>query len=331
MPKHSKGIMIALLILLGLNLLAAAQSEPKIIIHWSSSPREIYNFSYQGPIYSRIADVRNWFSHFPRNTIPLMEMTKELAVSQVVIFSDVEFSSRQKEQMLAILEKMGNNYVVGLELFCSDHNEELAKYVQGTITADQLYVNIGYTFIMEQYKKFGYQDLVDGLKSRGIKLIGITPAWDERLSRFLKDMARAGIKPPYDVPAELSLEDIDRVGADFFRRDNYIVDLVGQFCFASNASQKLVIIIGARHGYSNHLPQLIEKQWGVRPIVVEWNLAGLSINDEQILVDNTPYQQLKGFGLANNQALRIGSDFFLNFEWEKDKAAEYLKATQNSE
>ncbi|MEK6951494.1 MAG: ChaN family lipoprotein [Nanoarchaeota archaeon] len=301
----------------------------KIILRERLKERaEEYNRSYENGIRARIINLISsegkFEEYIKNNLVSLDEMCSELLSSKVVIFSDVEFSSKQKEHYKKILLKMGEKKIIaGIELFCDDVNGEIKKYIHKKITEDEFYRNIGYEQIIKEYERFGYRDLMRFLRKEDIETVGINKPFDKKIIEFLKKMSKEGKKPPYEPPEGFALEEIDNIGCDYYERDKYASKIAGEF--TKNSDKTFVMIIGAIHGDKEHIPKMLKESYGLETRVVEWNLSGVRIDNENLTINNSIYERLKRCGLDDNNALRVREDFVINFSWNPKETDDYKR------
>ncbi len=278
-----------------------------------------YNLSYSyGFIHSRINVLRRGDANLPdliaNKTLGFDELAKALSQEPVVIFGDVHFSRRQKRDMIKLISRLGNDWAIGLEIFSISHNPELADYCQGKFDLEELYYQIGYTFLMEEMEKFGYSQLMEFLDQNNFRIFGLGPAVPNTQTEFLRTKINARQTPPYNFPenAELIIES-DGLPNDFYHQDLRVVRL-----FQDRIYQPFLVILGALHGSPGHLPYLFSRECEMEPPpVVEWNLASLKIVYNRLIIDNQPSVQLFKLGLIGDEAIPIGRDFFINTVWDE--------------
>ena len=294
---------------------------------------ELYNETYFSSAIESVLrkvpqDSEGLKKNIQENTVSLEQLCEELADSRAVIFSDVEFSSKQKAHINKIVgkiaEKKGKEKVVmGLELFYANQDNEIERFIRGEISRDQLYANTGYDILMKLYDSLQYGNMLDFLKNKGIKTIGINKPINPKIFDFLKEMSRKGEKPPYKIPEGFTEEEIMNLGFNFYERDVFVSERAKEILQAQEKT--FICFIGAKHGYENHLPKIMKEIAGIKPRVVEWSLDSLHFMGGRLYFDKSRYERLNALGLNEDNALGVGEDFFINFELDEAEANKYYE------
>lgn len=248
------------------------------------------------------------------NLISEREMYEELKKEKVVIFGEVHCFTKQREKIVDIIKKIkSKDFVVGMEIFQTDAQGYIDKYLRSEMELEDLLSKTRYH--SEDLKRRGYWDIIKFLKYKKIGIIGIDmPSSSAKTERIAPNLIKIIISR-YD-------------GYDFYSRDAITAGIVKENV---DKGKNIAIIIGVGHAEKNHLPYMIRKIASSNSAIVSqqpYRIDGLKnpLND---------YKRFVKFGLIEGKVLKIDNgddkhkEFCLNTKPDLEEMAEYLDTSRN--
>ena len=248
------------------------------------------------------------------NLISEREMYEELKKERVVIFGEVHCFTKQREKIVGVIKRIkSENFVVGMEIFQTDTQRYIDKYLRSEMELEDLFSKTRY--YSEDLKRWGYGDIIKFLKNKKIGIIGIDlPASSAKTERIAPNLIKIIISR-YD-------------GYDFYSRDAITAGIVKDNV---DRGKNIAIIIGVGHAEKNHLPYMIKKIALTNSAIVSqqpYRIDGLKnpLND---------YKRFVKFGMIEGKVLKIDNrndehkEFCLNTKPDLEEMAEFLDTSRN--